>query len=128
MRNHEQSNGTMEDFCDSPKAKTHPLFSIHKTALQILLYFDECELCNPLGSFRKKHKLGENVFIYACVYIFFRIIGCYYYTLGNIHPSFRSTLSSIQLLCLVEVLILEKYGHDLILKPAIVRTSKSLKR
>ena len=46
-------------------------------------------------------------------------VGCYYYTLGNIHPSYRSTLSSIQLLCLVEVPILEKYGHDLILKPAI---------
>ena len=46
-------------------------------------------------------------------------VGCYYYTLRNIHPSYRCTLSSIQLLCLVEVPILEKYGHDLILKPAI---------
>lgn len=61
MRNHKQPNSIMEDFCDSPKAKTHPLFSIHHTALQILLYFDECELCNLLGSFHKKHKLGEAI-------------------------------------------------------------------
>lgn len=39
--------------------------------------------------------------------------------LGNIRPTYRSTLSSIQLLSLVEVPVLEKYGHDAILKPAI---------
>ena len=38
----------MEDYCDSPKAKRHPLFSKLKNALQIILYFDEVELCNPL--------------------------------------------------------------------------------
>ena len=74
MRNHKQSNGIMEDFCDSPKAKAHSLFSIHSTALQILLYFDECELCNPLGSFRKKHKLGEKIFIHIlCMYVYVRM-------------------------------------------------------
>lgn len=39
--------------------------------------------------------------------------------LGNIRPAYRSTLSSIQLLSLVEVPVLEKYGHDAILKPVI---------
>lgn len=27
-------------------------------SLQITLYYDELELCNPLGSHRKKHKIG----------------------------------------------------------------------
>ena len=58
MRGHQRSDELLEDFCDSPKFKSHPLFGSKQNALQILLYFDECELCNPLGSFRKKHKLG----------------------------------------------------------------------
>ena len=45
--------------------------------------------------------------------------GCYYYTLANIHPMYRSTLNAIYLLCLVEAPLLEKYGHEKILSPAI---------
>ena len=59
MRGHARTDEIMEDFCDSPKAKQHPLFSKLRNALQIILYFDEVELCNPLGAFRKKHKLGK---------------------------------------------------------------------
>ena len=55
---HQRLDGILEDFCDSPKFKSHPLFRTKPNGLQILLFFDECELCNPFGSFRKKHKLG----------------------------------------------------------------------
>ena len=59
QKGHEQTDPEfLQDFCDSQKAKEHPLFSKHPCSLQIMLYFDEVELCNPLGSFRKKHKLG----------------------------------------------------------------------
>ena len=58
MRGHQRHDATMVDYCDSPKFKTHSLFATHDKALQIILFFDECELCNPLGSFRKKHKIG----------------------------------------------------------------------
>ena len=54
---HQRLDGILADFCDFPKFKSHPLFGKKPNALQILLFFDECELCNPLGSFRKKHKL-----------------------------------------------------------------------
>lgn len=58
-RGHQQADSTrVLDFCDSPKAKEHHLFSFDPRSLQILLYFDEVELCNPLGASRKKHKLG----------------------------------------------------------------------
>lgn len=30
----------------------------NSSVLQIILYYDELELCNPLGSRRKKHKIG----------------------------------------------------------------------
>ncbi|XP_065892035.1 uncharacterized protein [Dysidea avara] len=103
VQGHTRSDNIVEDFCDSPKVKNHPLFSKQKHSLQIILYFDELELCNPLGSFRKKHKLG-----------------CYYYTLGNISPMYRSSLKSIFLLCLVENPILNLYGHDKILETAVI--------
>ena len=46
------------DFCDGSLYKMHPLFSAQPFALQIILYFDELEVCNPLGSSAKVHKLG----------------------------------------------------------------------
>ena len=59
MRGHVCTDVILEDYCDSPKAKQHSLFGKIKHTLQIILYFDEVELCNPLGAFRKKHKLGK---------------------------------------------------------------------
>ena len=48
----------MKDFCDGKSFRAHPLFSTKANALQVFLYFDELETCNPLGSKTKKHKLG----------------------------------------------------------------------
>ena len=39
----------MEDYCDGLQYKQHPLFSIEPHSLQIMLYYDELEICNPLG-------------------------------------------------------------------------------
>ena len=58
MRGHERSDGLIGDYCDGSDFKIHPLFSSHKNALQILLYYDEVEVCNPLGTKVKIHKLG----------------------------------------------------------------------
>lgn len=57
---HSQSDGEMMDFCDSVQFKEHPLFSQDPHALQIILYYDDVEFCNPLGAYRKKHKLGKH--------------------------------------------------------------------
>ena len=51
----------MEDFCDSKVAKSHPLFSQDSKALQILLYYDEIELCNPIGNSKTKHCMNFHV-------------------------------------------------------------------
>ena len=56
-------DGSLADFCDSPKAKEHPLFGADEQALQLLLYYDDLELCNPIGAFRKKHKVGKRVYV-----------------------------------------------------------------
>ena len=55
----ETSEGVLHDYCDGKRFKEHLLFSTKPTALQLILYYDDVELCNPLGSRRKKYKIGN---------------------------------------------------------------------
>ena len=97
-----RKDGLIEDFCDGSVFKSHPLFSKDPHALQIIGYFDELEVCNPLGSHVKKHK-----------------VGVVFFTLGNIHPMYRSTFKSINLAILATKPIIEKHGLDAVLRPFI---------
>ena len=112
----------MEDFCDGKTYKEHPLFSSNPTALQIMLYYDDVEICNPLGSRAKVHKLGKhnndrnNFFIIIMLHLLVHT-ALFYYTLGNISPAYRSSLKCIQLLTVVKYNDLVKYGIDTILSP-----------
>ena len=47
----------MIDFKDSKVAKCNELLSDLKS-LQVILYYYDFEVCNPLGSRMKKHKLS----------------------------------------------------------------------
>ena len=58
-KGHQSLSSVKEDFCDGKAFAEHPLFSVHTNALQLFFYFDEHELCNPLGSKTKIHKLGK---------------------------------------------------------------------
>ena len=49
----------LKDFCDGHVLNSHRLFSIHRNGLQILLYFDDIEVVNNLGSHQKVLKLGK---------------------------------------------------------------------
>ena len=51
-------DGFLVDYCDGETFKKHPLFSVRKGALQLLFYYDDLEICNPLGSKRTVHKIG----------------------------------------------------------------------
>ena len=53
-----RTDNVIEDYCDGAMFKAHPIFSNNPSALQIIAYYDEVEICNPLGSHVKKHKLG----------------------------------------------------------------------
>ena len=61
----------MNDFCDGEVFTYHPLFSVHEDALQIFLYFDELEICNPLGSKAKIHKLGGYLPVLMSIFVYF---------------------------------------------------------
>ena len=43
------SNGLLGDFCDGELIKKNQLFIEDPSALQIQLYYDEVEVCNPLA-------------------------------------------------------------------------------
>lgn len=57
-RGHCSTTEALEDYCDGTQFQSHSLFSTKRNALQILFYYDDVEVCNPLGSHTKKHKLG----------------------------------------------------------------------
>ncbi|CAI5689740.1 unnamed protein product [Oreochromis niloticus] len=87
------------DINDGIIFKTHPLFSKKNSALQLILYSDEIEMCNPLGSRSSVNKLLR-----------------FYYTLGNIDPKFRSKLASIRLLAIAKSRDIDECGVDIILR------------
>ena len=99
---HQRTDGLLEDICDGELFKSHPLFSTDQHALQIIAYYDELEVCNPLGTHTKKHKLGIVLFM-----------------LGNIPPKYRSTLKSMNLIACAEYPVVHKHGLDAILKPFV---------
>ena len=81
------------DFCDGIVYKDHELFSSDQEALQLVCYYDELELVNPLGAYVKRQKLG------ICFFI-----------IGNIEPIYRSRLRSINLAIVCKATVVEKHG------------------
>ena len=53
----------MEDFCDGEFFSKHPLYSVHRNALQIFFYFDEVEYCNPLKTKGNEYKHGVGIIL-----------------------------------------------------------------
>ncbi len=99
---HFSSTSLMCDFCDGSQFKEHELFSSNPKALQIIAYYDELEIVNPIGTYVKKHKLG-----------------CLFFTLGNVRPRFRSILKAINLLGVVKHEDIKKEGIDSFLAPFV---------
>lgn len=63
------NSGFLFDFKDGTLYKNHPLFSVDDNALQLIIYYDDVEPANPLGSYRGHHKLGKSIIIAATVII-----------------------------------------------------------
>ena len=66
------------DICDSSVCTDNPDIMLDSSTINLVAYFDENELCNPLGIASKKKKLG-----------------CIFFTLVNMHPALRSTLKAV---------------------------------
>ena len=99
---HGSDNDVLADMCDGSVFKTHPLFQVDKHAIQVIAYYDEVELCNPLGSNTKKHKLG-----------------CIFFSIGNLRPKFRSRLKCIFVTAIATNVVIQKHGMNAFLKPFV---------
>ena len=99
---HFAADGKLGDFCDGAAFRSHPLFGTDNSALQVIAYYDELEVANPIGSYVSKHKLG-----------------CLFFMLGNIRPKYRSTLKAINLVAVARHADVVKYGLDIFLTPFV---------
>lgn len=94
--------GIYKDIRDGSYFQNHPLFAQQRHALQLLIYYDDFETANPLGSKRGIHKLG-----------------CVYFTLKNLPSKFNSVLLNVHLVSLFHTADVKTYGFDEIMKPLI---------
>lgn len=101
-KNRARDDNYLEDFCDGSVYRNHDIFSSSPLALQIIGYYDELEISNPLGAYVKRNKVGV-VFL----------------MLANIPPKFRSRLNAINLAIVAKFTDVEKYGINEILKPFV---------
>ena len=60
---HKSTGDLLSDYCDGTVYKNHPLLAKDPNFLEIILYYDELEVCNPIGSKRIIHKLGTFISI-----------------------------------------------------------------
>lgn len=83
----------LRDICDGERFKEDIFFQENRGALQIIVYTDDLEVTNPLGTHTKKHKMTM-----------------FYFVIGNIYPEYRSKLSCIYLLALAKTCHIKKHG------------------
>lgn len=58
---HKSPDDILHDVCDGTIFQDNPVLQNHEQALQIIGYFDEFTLINPLSGL-KKHKIGTLIF------------------------------------------------------------------
>lgn len=95
-------SGVYSRFEDGSSFKNNILFQTHPSALQIVLYLDEVQICDPIGSYVYNNKL---VFVY--------------FTLGNLKPENRSCFSNIFLTFIYYCYLADMYTTNRMLKPIV---------
>lgn len=82
-QNYSPSLNVIEDIYDGSLFQNHPIFAKDPAAIQLILYQDEINLANPLGSAKGKFKLHN-----------------FYYTIANLHPWCRTSTDHMQMVLL----------------------------
>ncbi|XP_065891557.1 uncharacterized protein [Dysidea avara] len=104
---HVHIDGMLQNYYDGQAFKNNDLFREHKDGIQLILYYDKVEVCNPLGSKRKIHKLGV-----------------FYYLIGNLPAKMRSKVHTMQLVAIVKKSYIDKYSMNAVLKPIVQDVKK----
>lgn len=97
-----RTDGKLEFLQDGVVLSHHPLFAGDGHTLELILYSDEIELCNAIGTRVKKHKLLM-----------------FYYLISNLPKKYRSVLDMINLFAVVRSEDVSIYGFDIILEPLL---------
>lgn len=95
-------------FIDGEVFETNSFYSNNDNAIQIELYYDEWEPCNPLGSKKTLHK-----------------IGAFYFTINNFPIHINSSLENIHILALCYDMDIKDFGVNPVLD-VIVEDLKKL--
>jgi hypothetical protein len=98
---HPSTDGIMQDFHDGEFSQRHLFFSDSRN-IGLLLYVDDCEIVNPLGSKAGIHRVG--------------VIYC---TILNIPPKFRLSVCNCFLVALYNTDDAKTHRFDCILKPLV---------
>lgn len=100
----ESCSTLLQDISDGSYFKEHSIFrnASTKRLLAIQLYFDDFEICNPLGSKRGKHKLLAG-----------------YFTILNLPPQSQSKLNDKYLVMLARTSLVTKFTLHKILEPLL---------
>ena len=121
---HQNQGNLMMDICDGCLFANHPVFQRNEKALQIIGYYNEVTLTNPMGSSAKEHYVWILLQYFLHVKVILYIVYVYnvsavYFSLGNIDPALRSRLDCINLVALFQADLLERYSIDAVLEPFI---------
>lgn len=95
----EKNDSTFTHFIDGEVFQNNFFYHENRNVLQIQIYFDEFEVCNPLGSKKSIHK-----------------IGAFYFTLNNLPMYVNSSLENIHILALCYNLDIKEFGIDPVLE------------
>ena len=87
-------DNVFKDARDGLNFRNNAYFLENPNAVPLMIFQDELEVANPLGSGRTKHK-----------------INCTYYSTFEVQSSLRSKTRSIQLISLVSSKLWKKYGN-----------------
>lgn len=89
-------------FSDGNYYKTNELFSAEHPSIPIILYVNDFEICNPLGTSRKKHK-----------------VTAVYWMLAGVPGFLRSSLSSVFLAMFCKADDVKRFGYRTVLAPLL---------
>ena len=100
----------LASFRDGQYFKLNEFHANEEFSISLILYVDDFEICNPLGTSRKKHK-----------------VTAVYWVLADAPPKLRSQLTSIYLALLCKANDIKKFGYETVLEP-LLRDLTTLER
>ena len=87
-------NGVYKDVRDGEYFKSNRFFQANPEAVPLLMFQDELEIANPLGSGKTKHKMNMT-----------------YFTTYEVQSALRSKIQSVQLVSIVKSKLWKKHGN-----------------